>query len=418
VRRQAPSRAAAEEQQKHEAASAAKAREEKAAKAREREEREAWDMQRVINLPIASLRKVKVALDEPEVQPEDAKEVAPAPPLPRDRSEVKVARVPRTPVDAPKQLYASDEEAEEREPANAASDGEPIRTLEPEPVEGVPDLALDEEELPPPEEDPPPRRARGRAPRERRVEDEPDDEDEDTEEPEDAQSEEEDVPPTEEELQDEYRALLKRLKRNYKYLDIDIPAPGTSSKRLQRMHRYYVDEVSTAEGLEKYKIMLVVGFVIMEVIGKKLNLPCDGYAELQKGQIANYHSMLVEFGDRDYFGFARGYPIEVRLIGMMLINMGILVVGRLLLEPATMTRLISAVTSAGNREIPPIALDNPNASPPVPGAAAAPADATGGMLTGIMSMLGGMFGGGGPPARERSDQAQPTYQRRRRRAAA
>ena len=241
---------------------------------------------------------------------------------------------------------------------------------------------------------------------------------------------EEEEPPTEEELQDEYRALIKRLKRTYPYLDLDIPALGTSSKRLKRLYRNAVDEVGSAEGLEKYKILMAVGFALLEVLGRKIGLPCDDYAELQMKQIHSYNAMLIEFGDRDYFGFARAWPVEARLVAMMLINMLFLIIGRLLLEPDTMKKLV--LTIASSRSIPAPNIDVPPAQDPDGSGEAAPsassgssnplagllgAGGAGGGLNGILSMLMGAIGGGtpAPPARDRSEQAGPTYQRRRRR---
>jgi hypothetical protein len=245
--------------------------------------------------------------------------------------------------------------------------------------------------------------------------------------------------PTEEELQDEYRALIKRLSRMYRYLEIEIPPAGTPSRRLKRLYRYYVDEVAVAEGLVKYKLGLSVGFIILEALGKKMGLPCDGYADLQQEQIANYNDMLVEFGDRGYFGFARNWPVEARLFGMMMVNMGVLIGARLLLEPGNAAKLIKLLV--GNRTTPGIQLDGsaPSASPDGAAAAAAGGAAGGGSeappaasnplgallggagggggLASILStVMGALGGGGGGPARERSDQAAPSYRSRRNRA--
>jgi hypothetical protein len=348
-------------------------------------------------------RREAAPAPEQKDAPPSAESVEPAEEQQERRPEVEVTVEPEQPADdRGAQIFGSDDEGDE--PRDTRSEGAPSRHAS----------------------ESPPRRHRRSA---RRTREEVDDEYED--EPLDVDSDYEDEdedpeePPTEEELQDEYRALLKRLRRMYPYLEIEMPPAGTSSKRLRKIYRYYVDEVSTAEGLEKYKIGLIVAFAILEVVGKKIGLPCDGYAELQQDQLANYHSMLVEFGDRDYFGFARSWPVEARLLGMMLLNMAFLVMGRMLLEPDTMKKLISAVT--GTRGTPAIQLDNPQAQSPdaaatgaAPAAGAASSASAGGGAGALGSLLttlmGALAGGGGPPARERSDQAGPTYRRRRARA--
>lgn len=241
--------------------------------------------------------------------------------------------------------------------------------------------------------------------------------------------------PTEEELQDEYRALLKRVGRLYPYLEIEIPPRGTPSRRLRRLYNYYVDEVTQAEGLEKYKIVIIIVAAVIESIGKKFNLPIDGYAKLQRDNMASYHAMLVELGDRHYFGFADSWPVEVRIGGMMLMNALFLVLGRLLLEGDTMNILMGAVQN--NRQIPGPVLDNPAAAAQQNGGGSAVPSGGGNDMGGLGGLLGGLMGGGGgggglmnliqgvmggvmggqggPPAREREDQAAPTYSRRARR---
>ena len=242
-------------------------------------------------------------------------------------------------------------------------------------------------------------------------------------------------PPTEEELQDEYRALIKRMRRVYPYLDLELPPLGTLSKRLRKMYRNAMEEVGDSEGLEKYKLLMVIGFGFLEVFGKKIGMPCDDYAELQMKQIHNYNSMLIEFGERDYFGFARSWPVEARLIGLMLVNMGCLVVGRLLFEPDTLKKIITVM--AGSRGIPAPNIDvPPPQDPDGRGGEAQPSSGAGGSAASAANPLAGLLGGGGgglngmismimnafsggtmPPPRDRSDQAGPSYQRRRRRGA-
>jgi hypothetical protein len=247
-------------------------------------------------------------------------------------------------------------------------------------------------------------------------------EDEDREEDED----DEDKPPqTEEEMVDEYKMLLQRLKRHYPYLDITIP-PNATSQRLKRMYRFHVDEVSSAEGLYKYYWGMLIGFCILEMAGRKMGLPCQDYAEIQMNQISNYNSLLVEFGDRDYFGFTRSWPIEVRIIGLMLVNFALLVIARLLIDPNNIKSLFGMMTNS--RSTPAIHLDNetptnnPESTDPGlnaigtllgggTGAGTGGANGIGSMLSMLMNAFGG---GGGPPPRERQDQARPTYQRRRR----
>lgn len=420
-----------------------------------REHRDAKDDERrVLNLPITKLRRLSIAeLDSPRERQEKEE------PDEVEEEEERVSEVPDEEEEEPAPKKPEPKRVSRPDAQIFGSDDEVEEEVEPDDDRDAAQTTRDERSVerrrPRVEPEDPPRRHRGEEPRRpspgprrpspgpRRAEPESEDEEDDDDSRFDDEEEEDDFyeePATEQELQDEYRAMLRRMKRMYRYLEIDIPPPGASSKRLGRLLRYYIDEVSTAEGLEKYRLMLLVGFVILEVLGKKLGLPCDDYAELQRDQIGNYHSMLVEFGDRDYFGFARGWPVEARLLGMMLANMGMLVVGRLLLEKDTMKKLITAVI--GSRRTPAIALDQPVSENPdaaVAGGSGAPAGAAdaltnivsglasggagaggaagaGNGLGGILSMITSLFAGsGGPPARERSEQGGPSYSRRRRR---
>jgi hypothetical protein len=235
--------------------------------------------------------------------------------------------------------------------------------------------------------------------------------DSDDEQDEEEESSEEDVPPTEEEMQDEYIALIKRAKRMYPDLDIEVPSRNLASRRLKKIYHFYVDEISTAEGLEKYKIGMFVGFILIELLLEKLGLPIKGYAELQMQHIASYNSLLIEFGDRNYFGFARNWPVEAKLAGLALFNAAILIVGRLLMEPENLNKIISKL--AGKREVNVALPSTANRGSPDPPTAGQPAAGGFEGLGGILNMVMGAMGGGGPPARARSEQTRPTTARRR-----
>lgn len=193
------------------------------------------------------------------------------------------------------------------------------------------------------------------------------------------------IPLTEDELIDKYRDQLQQIARKYPNFKIQIPDKATS-RRYQSMCMRAMERLAVEEEVSKYVIGMVVVMVIIQWVGCAIGLPLQDYVEIQMASIGRYTSLLIELGDKDYLGFARSWPVELRLFGLMLLNAFILVVVRLMMEPDYVKRFFARFNRIGDPRYVGFYEDTQ-----------LPADKPGG-IAGLIGSIAGMFGGGGGAA--------------------
>ena len=83
-------------------------------------------------------------------------------------------------------------------------------------------------------------------------------------------------------------------------------------------------ELSLDQSVNSYRDYLIGGFLIIENVGKHFIDPCfDGYAEHQIQQMDKYDTLLVELGEKSYNRWGVKLPVELRLLGMIVIQAGV-----------------------------------------------------------------------------------------------
>ena len=91
--------------------------------------------------------------------------------------------------------------------------------------------------------------------------------------------------------------------------------------------------LSLESSVDQYKNMLIGGFMLCEyVFGVWLSLDMAGYTQAQIVNLSQYERLLIELGSKNYTPEAQNWPIEFRLIGMIVLNAVIFVVSKLILK--------------------------------------------------------------------------------------
>lgn len=82
-------------------------------------------------------------------------------------------------------------------------------------------------------------------------------------------------------------------------------------------------EISLDQSVNSYRDYLIGGFLIIENLGKHFIDPCfDGYATHQMQMMDKYDTLLVELGEKSYNRWGVKLPVELRLLGMIIIQAG------------------------------------------------------------------------------------------------
>lgn len=144
----------------------------------------------------------------------------------------------------------------------------------------------------------------------------------------------------EEELEDDEdakRELLFKfslLKKSYN-TKIDIPefTIHSSYKRMVEVYENTLRHLSLESSVEQYKNILIGGFMVCEYIfGVWMSLDMAGYTQAQILNISQYERLLIELGSKNYTPESQNWPVEFRLIGMIILNAVIFVVSKLILK--------------------------------------------------------------------------------------
>lgn len=151
----------------------------------------------------------------------------------------------------------------------------------------------------------------------------------------------------EEEDRKEYLIKFKILKRQYKNFDFPVYTEHTPAPTLKRMYDDSFKMITLDENVNNYKNFLLMGFLGIEMLATKvLGLDFKGFAKIQMTKMEKYERLLVELGEKSYSNFANNWPVEVRLVGILLMDACVFYMVKMAQEYAGdgMLEMISMVT--------------------------------------------------------------------------
>ena len=141
---------------------------------------------------------------------------------------------------------------------------------------------------------------------------------------------------TEQEEDDLKRELLFKfdlLKKSYKGIQIPEFSVHTDYMTLQRTYETSLRKVSLDNAVDTYKTYLIGGFMLVEfVLGNWFNFDMQGFTQQQISSINSYERLLVELGEKSYVPTGSKWPVEIRLLSLIIINAAFFIITRMIMK--------------------------------------------------------------------------------------
>jgi hypothetical protein len=134
---------------------------------------------------------------------------------------------------------------------------------------------------------------------------------------------------------EEYIWRFKILKKQYKERDIPSFNEHDDLPQMKTTYDRTIKEIKLENNIDSYRTYLVGGFMVMEfTFTNWLGADITGFTTQQMLLMDRYDTMLVELGDRSYNRWGSNFPVEVRLLGFILLQAGIFYLGKIIAEKA------------------------------------------------------------------------------------
>lgn len=147
------------------------------------------------------------------------------------------------------------------------------------------------------------------------------------------QQEENEEDQEEKERQDHADLLFKFMVLKRQYPNVEIPEFSEHSdiNTMRRVYEQVIRRVNLDSSVESYKQYLLGGFMVLEWVATNwLNIDLSGFTQQQARASNRYDRLLIELGEKNYSSKGSRFPVEVRLIFLIIFNAGLFYVQKMI----------------------------------------------------------------------------------------
>jgi hypothetical protein len=141
------------------------------------------------------------------------------------------------------------------------------------------------------------------------------------------------------------------LKKQYDGAQIPEYTIHSDYRTMKKSYEMMVRRLGLDSTVEQYKQYLSMGFYAMEFIfGAYLGFDMRGFAAQQNVAMRSYERLLIELGEKSHVDVDSDWPVEFRLLRMMLMNTGLFILARTMAKKGH--SVLGMATSAGGMGAP------------------------------------------------------------------
>ena len=153
----------------------------------------------------------------------------------------------------------------------------------------------------------------------------------------------------EEDLKRELLFKFELLKKSYKDAQIPEFSIHSNYKHMNNAYEDTVRRLSIDSTVDSYKTYLIGGFMATEfILGKFLKFDMQGFTNQQMMNIQSYDKLLIELGEKSYVPEGSDWPIEIRLLFLIVVNAAFFIVGKMLMK-RTGSNIFSMMSSMNSK---------------------------------------------------------------------